>query len=512
MRPTRLTVLCVFSSVLLFAQGARTAPASRGLPLILFNNDSDDLKWAAYGHELLWSPTGEKIPIKPIRSLEEYLGYRIGPLADTAAKGLAYCGNFGLPVWELKRDRISALGEDPLLPILQYWKRDGRAFYFSMRMNDIHHETFNWPHLWGNFQRENRGLFLKPPSDEQWKTQFLPWLDGNGKKPTIAPASLAYDYSRADVRKQFLSTLREASRRYNLDGVELDWLRYPKFFRDSEVNAETITAFVGEVHAILAETARSRGHAVRLISRLPDSPAKALAIGLDVETWLKNGWLDAVIGGHGGIFSASELEQWVELGHRFRVPVYGALERHHFGVRGFAGTASAENLRAAVATLWHKGADGLYLFNYYTRSEYPLLDEFADPSRLVRAPKQYFLEGNLDVSASGSNGTRSVGPLPVDLKAGEKAQVSLIVVDDAAAAKDVQLEIVWKSAAGFAPPTVRVNGQEMTGMKISAGKSSITSSISSASLKKALIRGKNQFAFEASQPALLTALSVRIIP
>ena len=49
-------------------------------------------------------------------------------------------------------------------------------------------------------------------------------------------------------------------------------------------------------------------------------------------------------------------------------------------------------------------------------------------------------------------------------------------------------------------------------MKISAGKSSITSSISSASLKKALIRGKNQFAFEASQPALLTGLSVRIIP
>lgn len=35
-------------------------------------------------------------------------------------------------------------------------------------------------------------------------------------------------------------------------------------------------------------------------------------------------------------------------------------------------------------------------------------------------------------------------------------------------------------------------------MKSSTGKSSITCSISSASLKKAMVRGKNQFAFEAS--------------
>ena len=46
------------------------------------------------------------------------LAPRIGPLAKTKTQGLSYCGNFGVPVWDLKRDDIAALGDDPLQPIL----------------------------------------------------------------------------------------------------------------------------------------------------------------------------------------------------------------------------------------------------------------------------------------------------------------------------------------------------------------------------------------------------------
>ena len=48
---------------------------SRGLPRILFNNDSDDLKWPAYPehHAGVWAPAGKQLPIPTIGSLDDYL-------------------------------------------------------------------------------------------------------------------------------------------------------------------------------------------------------------------------------------------------------------------------------------------------------------------------------------------------------------------------------------------------------------------------------------------------------
>ncbi|MBT4815990.1 MAG: hypothetical protein HON70_09835, partial [Lentisphaerae bacterium] len=446
------TALPLASLALLHA--ADTPPGvmleSRGLPLVLFNNDGDDLKWPAYPEHHasgLWVPGGPYLPLPKIHSLDDALAPRIGTLARTRTQGLAYCGNFGLPIWELKRDHIAALGDDPLQPILQFWKRDGRTFFFSMRMNDIHHAWFNWAHLWSHFRRTHRDLLLQPPTDTQWEREFVPWIEGKTKRPDISDSSMALDYSRAEVRAYYLDTLRDACHRYDLDGVELDWLRYPCLFREGEVNVETMTAFVRKARGVLDETAKRRGHPVRLLARVPVTPEQALAIGLDVEAWLKAGWMDAVIVGPGTSFSSCPLERWVALAHRHDVPVYGSMERQNRNQVLRYG--SAETLRGAIATLWAKGADGLYFFNYYLRDEMPLLDEFADPRRLARSPKEFFLEagGNSDLTKSG-------GPLPLTFKAGTPAMVSLFIADDPAKAKETSIEIHFKGEDDFRPPAI----------------------------------------------------------
>ena len=342
----------------------RTAPgdllASRGLPTILWNNDGDDLAWPAYPEhhaDGLWcagtpgSRHDDPIPLPRIHSLADYLAARIGPLAKTKTQGLSYCGNFGVPVWDLKRDQIAALGDDPLQPILQFWKQDGRTFFFSMRMNDSHRAFRNLPHDWSDFCRTHRHLFLKPPTDDEWETQFVPWLEGKGKQPAKSyPALLAFDYSRAEVRTYYLDTLREACCRYDLDGVEFDWLRFLFLFREGEVNAATMTDFIQEARAIVDEAAKRRGHPVLLVSRVPDTPEEALARGLDVKAWLKAGTLDAIIAGRGNNFSSCPLERWVALAHCHGVPVYGALLRTlYLGIPRFG---SPETLRGAIATLW----------------------------------------------------------------------------------------------------------------------------------------------------------------
>ena len=504
-----LAVIPVASLSVAAEASPSTTLESRGLPRILFNNDSDDLKWPAYPEHHangLWVPAGKYLPLPTINSLDDALAPRIGPLAKTKTQGLSYCGNFGLPIWELKRDHIAALGDDPLQPILQFWKRDGRTFFFSMRMNDIHHAWFNWAHLWSDFHRSQRNLFLKPPTDKEWETEFLPWFEGKiTKRPAISTSSVAFDYSRAEVRTYYLETLREACRRYDLDGVELDWLRYPDLFREGEVDVAIMTAFVRDARAVLNEAAKRRGHSLRLLARVPVTPEQALSIGLDVDAWLKAGWLDAVIAGPGTSFSACTLERWVDLAHRHGVPVYGSMERQNRN--NVPRYGSPETLRAAIATLWEKGADGLYFFNFYVRDEMPLLDEFADRALLAGLPKEYFLE-------SGGDGdlTKSGGPLPLALKPGTPATVHLVIADDPAKAKEASLEILVKSEGETAAPAITLNGQALQELKSTRVKEGFTLTLSSAALKQALKRGTNDFTFTSAASVTVTALSVRVVP
>jgi hypothetical protein len=174
-----LPFFCLLITALHAADAPTDLLGTRGLPRFLYNNDSDDLKWSGYPqhHAALWVPAGEALPLHGVGSPEDYLARRIAPLAKTSVTGLSYCGNFGVPVWELPQERFASLGDDPLKPIAAFWKEDGRTIFFSVRMNDKHHAYFNWAHLWDDFRRTHRHWFLKPPSDAEWKNEFLPWLN-----------------------------------------------------------------------------------------------------------------------------------------------------------------------------------------------------------------------------------------------------------------------------------------------------------------------------------------------
>jgi len=551
LRSTLTALLLAPMAVLQAAEPSTDLLDARGLPHVLYNNDGEDLIDPAYPdhHGAVWVPAGEPLPIRGNMNLDDFLAYRIEPLVKTAATGLAYCGNFDTPIWELPREHIGALGDDPMQPILQFWRRNGRTFFFSMRMNDAHHMWFNWANLWDDFRRTHRHLFLKPPTDEEWKNEYLPWLDDKAKlgpkdwivKP-LTPKPLAlrpspmggyeamqsngenllYDYSRAEVRTHYLEIVREACRRYDLDGAELDWLRYPKFFRDGEVNAAVITEFVREVRTILDEAAKRRGHALRLVTRVPDAPARAKELGLNVEAWLKAGWIDAVIAGNGFTFASNELDQWVTLAHQYRIPVYGVIERQK---RGFGRYGTPETLRAAAATIWARGADGLYTFNFYNTAESPLLADLADPAKLALLPKEFFLDACTVPKAT--NNTVSRPPLPLTIQANASGNAVLFLTDDPAQAKDLRLELAWKGSGDFTAPEIHINGQKLEGLKIDRekssftavsssrlekGESSLTVSSTSPELEKLLRRGANEFVFTSTSAATLTALSLRITP
>jgi hypothetical protein len=477
------------------------------VPAIIYNNDSDDLKWPAYGHKTLWVPEGEQIPILPITSFNDYLSYRIGPLAQTRVGALSYCGNFGPPIWQLNLTNISDVGEDPFKDIAGFWtNHKDRLFYLSMRMNDNHHEWNNWSHVWTDFRKESRSLFINPPTEIDWETKILPWIKQCADRPEINNNDFLYDYAKPQVRELYLGIVREALTRYDIDGVELDWLRYPKLFRDGAVSVSTMNEFMEEMHTILEHFSKLRNRHLKIFCRLPETPDDAMAIGLDVGVWLRRGWIDAIIAGHGYTFSSNPVTKWIEMAHQENIPVYGCLERANFSNRCFARYGTPEGLRAAVATLWHHGVDGIYLFNFYLTCDYPLLDSFSNPDNLLKFPKEYFTD----------SGDRCIQP--VKLTKNQKVEVPLVIADDPVNAKELKVEIVWECEEFFSqiPVALYLNGAIVNFLKIEKNpeKSSCYASCNTNTsfLGKTLKKGTNYFLVEAMSIVTILTINIRVVP
>ncbi len=157
------------------------------------------------------------------------------------------------------------------------------------------------------------------------------WFTGHGivrKKPWIR--MLAKDgtplekasYAFPEVQDHMLSLIREVAERFDIDGVNLGWIRGPQFVgyeapviedfkkeygedprklddneeRVQRLRAKYVTEFVRKVRQLLNELGRKRGRKIEL-SAWVYSPETNLFFGLDAETWVAEGLLDSIIAG-----------------------------------------------------------------------------------------------------------------------------------------------------------------------------------------------------------------------
>ena len=113
------------------------------------------------------------------------------------------------------------------------------------------------------------------------------------------------DYGVPEVRQHILKVAREMVERYDIDGLDLDFMRWPVYFKNEEVKANTplMTEFVREIRSILEEGSRKKNRRLLLSVRVPTrigegkvinapeySPElECLGIGLDVRRWIKEG-------------------------------------------------------------------------------------------------------------------------------------------------------------------------------------------------------------------------------
>lgn len=240
-------------------------------------------------------------------------------------------------------------GVDPYAVMLAEAKSRGREALLSYRMNDDHGNDFL------------RTAFLA--EHPEWRLGTEQYR-GSG----------AMDFARTEVREYTLALIEEAVRRYDCDGIELDFNRFPNFFKGgtTEERVATMNGLVERARDIVDQVGSERGRklalAVRVPSnygRTPPTPETARQVGCDVPAWAANGWVDFV--------SVSEflhergdlpIAEWKRA--ITNVPVYGGIECTRGGGEK---NLTAEEYRAAAKKLWADGADGVYLFNFFTSRE-----------------------------------------------------------------------------------------------------------------------------------------------
>lgn len=352
---------CACLAACALALGAPTAEAAPRRPVLIVNEDNDH--YFKLDRSLM-----------TVEALERYIdGYAQGHVTHffmcPSGQRPSYDSRVWEPIWagcapeyyrnaegtnwtenaKLLHDR----GIDPYAVWIRRCREKGISPWISPRMNDTHfvHITNYFRNT--TFWRTRRDLWRKP----DWK----PGEHGN------LPA---FDFSKPEARTWILSLVKEQIDRWDVDGVELDWMRMWEHLTPGKERAQAhhLTEMVRTVRGWTDEAARRRGHPVRLGVRVPSDPESARAFGMDAVAWAKAGLVDQIVASCfwcSGYF-ATPLARWRALlgpETAARVPVYPGTDAGYGCMRGGPRAMPYEGYCGWADAQWANGAPGLYLFN-----------------------------------------------------------------------------------------------------------------------------------------------------
>ena len=186
----------------------------------------------------------------------------------------------------------------------------------------------------------------------------------------------ALNFAIPEVRAERLAELLECCERYPIDGLDLDFQRFPIYFPQDEghQHVQTMTAWVRQVREMTRTVGRQRGRPVLLSARILAKPEQCLAVGLDPVSWAGEGLVDFVTVSHylrnDFPLPVSKYKSLIT-----NIPVYASIEVER----------EADRYRSIARHLWADGADGLSMFNFFTWREgkkeprFELFRELGDP-------------------------------------------------------------------------------------------------------------------------------------
>ncbi len=408
---------------------------------IIYNNDGNDIFLpGADTPEGFLSKRFSSIPGTQIDSVFYCTG--VTPLFSHLAQVGEIFGEFvdaGMDEqWVYYKNNVEALrraGHDVLNLAIDFCHKNSLEIFWSHRINDIHDSMPHCLPLLPRWKREHPEYCMGTPADAQKYDMNSPryWWS-------------ALDFERPEVLEYLYRILEDVCRRYDVDGIEIDYFRSPMFFRPNlefqpatPAQVDLLTAFQRRVRDMAKQEGRRRGRPILVATRIPMTEATCLHVGIDAGRWLKENLMDLVTSGGGYIPFTMPTWEMVELGHQYGKPVYPAISDS--GLRNRYQTPEAWN--GAAANAWLAGADGIYTFNIWTNREQSpnvsLLDiggHIGSPQTLSKCNKIFAIDNDPCLEGDLVQAIEQSQILPVFLESwGKPWTENLIIADDITAAQ-----------------------------------------------------------------------------
>jgi hypothetical protein len=360
-------------------------------------------------------------------------------------------------------------GEDPLALTVAAARRNRLGVFISYRMNDHHY-----------LQYEDC-----PTHSSLWRDHWQWRLPAPGQEQPSPGQAQPLNYLVPEVRAWYFAILKELLTNYDVDGLELDFMRSPRFFPETQIAAgrELMTAFVREIRALLDERGRQLGRRLLLGCRVPWTLEGCEAVGLDVQGWDAAGLVDQL--NISLFFKATSEVRIADFVRRIgRAKTYGELNfvtvagRTPYGyLNNINRRTTPEQYRTLAHSFLTQGAHGISLFNFmYTRDHalgdprriyrgaeppFAVLRGITDRAFLARQAKHYIFPPSIGfLGLDRLGGFRS---FPLSLSSRQAKEVTFYCADDPASgtfsAAAVKVE-VDKPEAEF-ELVVKLNGREL---------------------------------------------------
>jgi len=244
-------------------------------------------------------------------------------------------------------------GKDSLTTMVDFVHSKDKDIIWSLRMNDVHDAAYQENEL-DPWKQANMDVLMCRKADNAYMSY------GGGYWSAV-------DYGNPKVRQFVYDNFWDTLTRYDIDGIELDWTRWPIAFKEVTrgldvypENLERMNNLIRMIRDLTEQISIERGKPILVSIYVPDSIGLCKSIGLDVETWLEEDLVDIVsIGCHNGI--CQTWEDAVKEYNDYDVQVYAALDALYYV--DSKDDYYVDKNEAALA--YAAGADGIYTYNYF---------------------------------------------------------------------------------------------------------------------------------------------------
>lgn len=251
-------------------------------------------------------------------------------------------------------------GHDPLKVIINRAKEKKMESFISFRPNEVHAVEQKDNVIFSSFWRNHPEWRIGSFGDRSDKVYHE--IMGPHTSPIVTkwlPGGL--NFAIPQVREYNTQIIKELCGNYESDGIEIDFQRFPKYFKPGEEQAgiALMTEWMREIKKVILECSKGRSRPMKLTCRIMATPEQNAAIGLDPETWAREKIVDFMVVSH-------------YLHNDFPLPIkaYRKLLPDEFPVYASIEVSKDINTYKNIADyLWSNNINGVYLFNFFTSRE-----------------------------------------------------------------------------------------------------------------------------------------------